>query len=59
MDPQVCFKYIMEVRKYVDTNGLAPILVAKRSAGIAPELNLAILVHAGDEACKQGDPPWF
>ena len=29
-------------------------LVAKRSAGVAPEVNLRIPLHAGDEAYKQG-----
>ena len=32
-------------------------LVAKRSAGVAPKVNLRILLHASEEAGKQGDPP--
>ena len=27
-------------------------LAIKRSAGVAPEVNLRILLHAGNEACK-------
>ena len=33
-------------------------LAAKRSAGDVPEVNLRIPLHIGDEAHKQGDPPW-
>ena len=43
----------------VDENGFAAMLATKRSAGIAPKVNLRILLHAGNEACKQGDPPWL
>ena len=32
-------------------------LAAKRSAGVAAEVNLRNLLHAGDEAHKQGNPP--
>ena len=34
----------------------AAMLAAKRSAGVAPEVNLRILLHTGDEACQWGDP---
>ena len=40
----------MYVRKYVDKNGSAAMLAAKRSAGIAPEVNLRILLCTGDKA---------
>ena len=42
----------MLVHKYVDQNGLAAILAAKRSAGVAPEVNLRIFLHIGDKAHK-------
>ena len=45
----------MRVGKFMDWNGL----VTKRSAGVAPEVNLRIPLDAGVEACKQGDPPWL
>ena len=51
-----CFKYKMEERKYVDEKGLAAILAAKGSAGVAPKLNLRIRLHAGDEACEGIQP---
>ena len=38
--------------KYVDWHVLAPMLVAKRSSGVAPQVNLRILLEAGDEAHK-------
>ena len=44
----------MLVCKYIDWNDLAATLAVKRSAGVAPEVNLRILLHAGDEACMQG-----
>ena len=34
-------------------------LVAKRSAGVAPEVNMRNPWHEGDEACKQGIHPDF
>ena len=37
----------------------AAMLDAKRSAGIAPEVNLRILLHAGNIARKQDYPPWL
>ena len=40
------------VLKYVDGNGLAAMLPAKGSAGVAPEVTLRVLLHAGDKACK-------
>ena len=38
---------------------LAPFLVDKRSAGVAPQVNLRIPLHISNEARKRGDPPWF
>ena len=46
----------MLVYKYVDENCLAAILAAKRSVGVAPKVNLRILLHVSDKAGKQGDP---
>ena len=37
---------------YVDQKGLAALLVIKRSAGVAPSLNLRNQLHEGDEAHK-------
>ena len=34
-------------------------LAAKRSAGVAPEVNLMNQLHAGNEAYKQGIQPGF
>ena len=35
-------------------NGSAAMLAAKKSAGVAPEVNLRNPLHAGDKACKWG-----
>ena len=43
--------------KWRDRSGA--MLDAKRSAGIAPEVNLRILLHAGNKARKQDYPPWL
>ena len=40
--------------KYVDENSSAAIVGAKRSAGVAPEANLRILLCAFNKACKKG-----
>ena len=42
----------MLVCNYVDENGSAAMLAAKRSAGVKPEVNLRILLCTGDEAHK-------
>ena len=42
----------MLVHKYVDQKGSGDKLAGKRSAGVAAEVNLRILLHAGGEACK-------
>ena len=42
----------MLVCKYVDENGSAAMLAAKRSAGVTPEVNLRILLHTDDEGHK-------
>ena len=42
------FKMVM-VRKYVDRNGSATMQAAKRLAGVAPEVNLRIPLHTGEE----------
>ena len=49
----------MLVRKYVDRNGLAAILAAKRLAGVTPQVDLGIPLHAGNKACKRGIHPVF
>ena len=36
----------------VDENGSAAMMAAKRSAGVAPEVNLKIRLLTGDGACK-------
>ena len=38
--------------KYVDRKGLAVVLAAKRSAGVAPEVKLKNPLHTGDKAGK-------
>ena len=40
------------LHKYVDKNGSAAMLAAKRSAGVASEANLRIPLHTGDKAHK-------
>ena len=45
--------------KYVDRKGLAAMLGAKRSAGVAPEVNLRNPLHRGNEAHKRGNHPRF
>ena len=39
------------------TNKSNKTISVKRSAGVAPEVNLRDLLHTGDQACKRGDPP--
>ena len=36
---------------------MAVMLAAKRSAGVTQKMHLRILLHAGNEAHKRGDPP--
>ena len=43
----------MLVCKYMDENGLVAMLATKRSAGVAPEVNLRISLCAGDKAHKR------
>ena len=50
---------LMLAGKYVDENSSAAIVGAKRSAGVAPEANLRILLCAFNKACKKGDPLWL
>ena len=47
----------MLVRKYADENGSTAMLIIKRSAGVALEVNLRIPLCTGNEARKQEDPP--
>ena len=47
------------IHKYVDQNGSATMLAARRLADFAPEVNLRNLLCAGDEAHKQGIHPGF
>ena len=49
----------MIVRKYVDRNGLTAMLAAKRLAGVTPQVNLGIPLHADNKACKRGIHPDF
>ena len=41
----------------IKTNKSNKTISVKRSAGVAPEVNLRDLLHTGDQACKRGDPP--
>ena len=43
----------------LDRNGSAALLAAKRSASVAPEVNLRVPLHAGNKAHQQGDPLWL
>ena len=45
--------------KYVYQKGWTAMLAVKKSAGIAPELNLRNPLHAGEGACKGRDLPWL
>ena len=40
------------VHKYIDWNGSAAMLAAKRSAGVTTMVNLRIPLHLGDKAYK-------
>ena len=44
----------MLVHKYVDWNGLAAMLATKRSAGVAPEVNLRFPLHSGTKHTGKG-----
>ena len=50
---------LMLACKYVDENNSAAIVAAKRSAGVALEVNLRNLLCAFNKACKQGVQPWL
>ena len=52
------FQYLY-VHKYVDQKDSAAMPAVKRSAGVAPEVNLRNPLHAGDEACKEEMYPGF
>ena len=43
--------------QYVDLKGPAAMLAAKKSAGVAPEVNLRNSLHVGNEARKQWNTP--
>ena len=47
----------MYLYKYLDQKGSAAILAVKRSASVAPEVNLRNSLHAGDEACSGQTSP--
>ena len=47
------------VHKYVDQNSSTAMFTTKRSAGVAPEVNMRIPLHAGDKTCNRGHPPWL
>ena len=42
----------VQMCKYVDQKGSAAMLAINRSAGVAPELYLQNLLHAGNKSCK-------
>ena len=42
----------MLVGKYMDGNGLVAMLASKWSAGVTPEVNMRIPLHADDKAHK-------
>ena len=44
----------MAQSKYMTQKGSAAMLAIKRSAGVAPEVNLRNLLRTGEEACKRG-----
>ena len=54
---QFCFYKFANI--YEDQNGSAAMLAAKRSAGVAPEVNLRNALHISDEANQSGNPPWL
>ena len=45
--------------KYMDRNGLAVVLLTKRSASVASEVNLKIPLGTGNKAHKRGDLSGF
>ena len=47
------------VCKYLDQKGSAALLTTKRSAGVAPEVNLRNPLHEGKKQHKQGIHPGF
>ena len=46
------------VHKYTDQKCLDVMFAIKKSAGVAPEVNLRNPLHASDEGCKQENSPW-
>ena len=42
--------------KVSGSSGSAAMLVTKKAAAVAPEMNLRNLLHTGDKACKRGVP---
>ena len=45
--------------QYVNLKGPAAMLATKKSAGVAPEMNLRNPLHTGDETLKRGNPSWL
>ena len=43
----------------MDQSISAPMLAAKRSVDVAPEVNVRNPLHAGNEVHEQGNPPWL
>ena len=49
----------MLVFYYVDENSSTATLAAKRSAGVAPEVNVKNSLGVDDKGCRQGNHPGF
>ena len=47
------------MHKYVHQNGSTTMMVTKRSAGVAPEVNHRISMHVSQKAGKRGIQPGF
>ena len=55
LEPYQCLYVYIDM----DGNGSAAMLPVKKSAEIAPKVNLRDPLHIGEEACKQGIHPSF
>ena len=50
---KITLHYVSLIAQVCRSKGLAAILAAKQSAGVAKEVNLRNAVHAGDKVCKR------
>ena len=59
LSPRTFINAHRHVCSYVDQKGSAAMMTSIQSEGVAPEVNLRNPLCTGEEARKQGNPPWL